>query len=244
MQRKLYGYFRSSAAYRVRIAMNLKMLEVAHVAVDLKGGEQRTEAYRAKNAIGLVPALEIGDDIVLGQSLAILEYLEEAHPEPPLLPVEPLERARVRQLALIVACEVHPLNNLAVLGYLKDQLGVQQQGIDRWYREWIARGFQALERMLDDPQTGDFCHGDAPTFADVCLVPQVYNARRFDCDLAPYPLLCRIEQAALEHPAFRDAAPEVQSDAPAAWRKGQLPTASSSGSTTCSRGRSVKKPSR
>lgn len=216
MQRLLYGYWRSSASYRLRIALNLKMLDFEQRAVHLvkDGGEQHKSEYRALNAQGLVPTLLVGaDGTALTQSLAALEYLEEVHPEPPLLPVDAFDRARVRAIALAVACEMHPLNNLSVLKYLEDELGVSDEQKLAWYQHWIARGFSAVEEMLDDARTGLCCHGDLPTFADICLVPQVYNARRFDCDLSAYPTICRIEAACLEHPAFREAAPERQPDA-------------------------------
>ncbi|MBW2734472.1 MAG: maleylacetoacetate isomerase, partial [Deltaproteobacteria bacterium] len=147
------------------------------------------------------------------QSLAVLEYLEEAHPEPPLLPVDAFDRARVRAIALAVACEIHPLNNLSVMQFLEDDLGVSEEQKRAWYHHWVARGFRAVEQMLGDARTGLCCHGDLPTMADVCLVPQVYNARRFACDLEPYPTIRRIEAACLEHPAFREAVPERQPDA-------------------------------
>jgi maleylpyruvate isomerase len=217
MQRTLYSYFRSSAAYRLRIALNLKLLDFEQQAVDLVAGEQQAEEYLQLNPAGLVPTLVVGEpgpqQIVLGQSLAVLEYLEEVHPEPALLPVDPVERARVRQIALLVACEVHPLNNLAILRYLKGPLGVDDDAKQAWYAHWIKRGFEAIERILADGQTGNFCHGDQPTIADACLVPQVYNARRFNCDLEPYPQICRVEANCLEHPAFANAVPEKQPDA-------------------------------
>jgi maleylacetoacetate isomerase len=211
----LHNYFRSSASYRVRIALHLKQLAYEYRAVHLTrgGGEQFASAFRALNAQTLVPVLEHGDER-LTQSLAILEYLEELWPEPALLPPTPLERARVRALALSVACEIHPLNNLRVLHYLGDTLGAAKSAKDDWYRYWVSTGLAALERALaDSPHTGKFCHGDAPTIADCCLVPQLFNARRFACDLSPYPTLLTVEQNCLALPAFRDAAPERQPDA-------------------------------
>lgn len=210
---ELYGYWRSSAAYRVRIALNLKGIAVTHRYVDLRRGEQREAGYRRLNALGRVPVLVDGDG-VYSQSLAILEYLEERFPEPPLLPPGAAERARVRALADVVACDMHPINNLSVLKYLENELHVGSESRLGWYRHWVAAGFTALEAMLaGDSQTGRFCYGDQPTLADVCLVPQVYNARRFECDLEPYPTICRIDRACLELEAFCGAAPEVQGDA-------------------------------
>ncbi|HXH02594.1 MAG TPA: maleylacetoacetate isomerase [Candidatus Competibacteraceae bacterium] len=210
----LYDYWRSSAAYRVRIALNLKGLDYRQVAVDLRRQEERSPHYRARNPQGLVPALELPDGRVLGQSLAICEYLEEVHPAPPLLPADPVARARVRGLALVVACEIHPLNNLRVLNYLSGPLGHGEDVRLAWYRHWIAEGLAALEALLaEHPDTGRCCHGDTPTLADVCLVPQLYNARRFDCDLSPYPTLTRIEAECQALAAFQRAVPERQPDA-------------------------------
>lgn len=212
---KLYGYFRSSAAYRVRIALGLKGLPHEYVPVHLTrdGGEQHSSAYRAVNPLELVPSLE-DHGAVLVQSLAIVEYLEETHPQPPLLPASAAERARVRGLAQTIACDVHPLNNLRVLQYLERELGAAEEARARWYRHWIAEGLEAFEEMLvRSPHTGRFCHGGGPTLADVCLVPQVYNARRFSCDLSPYPTITRIEAACLTLSAFDRARPENQPDA-------------------------------
>jgi maleylpyruvate isomerase len=211
----LYGYFRSSAVYRVRIALNLK--GVAHhteyVHLRRNGGEQLSAAYRALNPQALVPAFAVDSD-VMTQSLAIIEYLEERYPQPPLLPSSPLDRAYVRSLALSIACDIHPLNNLRVLQYLKKTLEIGDAQRDDWYRHWIAQGLSALEqRVARDARTGRFCYGDAPTMADVLLVPQVYNARRFDCPLDDYPTLTRICTAAEALDAFALAAPERQPDA-------------------------------
>jgi len=214
----LYSYWRSSAAYRVRIGLNLKGLSYDIVPVHLvrEGGEQHRAEFRAKNPQGLVPVLQHGNR-VLSQSLAILEYLDETWPDPPLLPADARGRARARALAQLIACDVHPLNNLRVLQYLEREWNVPQGGRDRWVRHWIAAGFDALEAMLrDDPATGGFCGGEVPTIADCCLVPQVYNARRFGLDLSPYPTIVRIEQACLALPAFDAARPERQPDAPQA----------------------------
>lgn len=214
---KLYGYFRSSAAYRVRIALNLKGLSYDAVPIHLTkdGGEQHRGAFRALNPQALVPVLEDGGH-VLTQSLAILEYLEEIHPEPPLLPADAAGRARVRALALQVACEIHPLNNLRVLQYLKQELNLDEGARERWYRHWIATGFAAFEASLSAAGTGRFCHGDAPGLADVCLIPQLFNARRFACDLAAYPRMLGVEAACAALPAFAAAHPARQPDADSA----------------------------
>lgn len=211
---RLYTYFRSSAAFRARIALNLKGLDYEPRYVNLQKGEQRAADYLDLNAQGLVPALEDAG-VLHTQSLAIIEYLEERHPEPPLLPREAVPRARVRALALAIACDIHPLNNLRVLQYLEQAMGLTRDQRFEWYRHWVAEGFAAFERMLDDPQTGTYCHGDAPTLADVALVPQVFNAQRFNCDLAPYPRIRRIHEACLALPAFERAVPANQADAEA-----------------------------
>jgi maleylacetoacetate isomerase len=212
---KLYDYFRSSAAYRVRIALNLKGVKPdERTFVHLRMGNQRAQDYLALNPQGLVPALALDDGHVLTQSLAIIEYLDETFREPPLLPAEAVARARVRAIALQIACEIHPLNNLRVLNYLIGTLGVAKEQKDGWYRYWIDVGFEALERQLTrDGETGRFCHGDAPTLADICLVPQIANARRFNIDLSPYPTLTRIESACNALPSFADAMPSRQPDA-------------------------------
>jgi maleylpyruvate isomerase len=212
---KLYDYFRSSAAYRVRIALNFKGLTPDdRASVHLRMGNQRAQDYLALNPQGLVPALEVDDDRVLTQSLAIVEYLNEIQPEPALLPDTPEARARVRAIALSIACEIHPLNNLRVLNYLTGTLGATDEQKNGWYRYWIDVGFEALERQLArDRETGTYCHGDTPTLADICLVPQLANARRFKIDLTPYPTLTRIEAACNKLPAFALAAPARQPDA-------------------------------
>jgi maleylacetoacetate isomerase len=182
--------------------------------VHLRMGNQRAQDYLALNPQGLVPALALDDGTVLTQSLAIVEFLDETHPQPPLLPADAEGRARVRSIALAIACEIHPLNNLRVLNYLVGTLGVSREQKDGWYRYWIDVGFEALEKSLSrDPSTGRFCHGDAPTLADVCLVPQLANARRFSIDLSPYPTLVRIESECNALPAFASAAPARQPDA-------------------------------
>ena len=211
----LYGYFRSSAAYRVRIALNLKGLVADPHFVHLRrnGGEQHGEAYRTLNPQELVPTL-VHEGHTISQSLAILEYLDEVAPRPPLLPAAPGDRARVRQLALMIACDIHPLNNLRVLQYLKHALSVDEVARTDWQRHWIVKGFAALETLLArDPATGRFCHGDTPSLADICLIPQLANARRVQLDFSPYPTLLRIEQAALALAAFANARPENQPDA-------------------------------
>ncbi|HET6395207.1 MAG TPA: maleylacetoacetate isomerase [Pseudoxanthomonas sp.] len=213
---RLYTYWRSSAAYRVRAGLALKGLAFEALPVHLlrDGGQQHAEAYRALNPQELVPVLMHGRRAVR-QSLAILEYLDECWPEPPLLPDTARGRARVRALAQAVACDIHPLNNLRVLQFFDRQWNVPQAERDEWVRHWIATGLAALEAMLaDDPNTGAFCHGDVPGLADCCLVPQLYNARRFGMDPAAWPTLARIERACLALPAFRAAAPEAQPDAP------------------------------
>jgi maleylacetoacetate isomerase len=208
----LYGYALSSASYRVRIALKLKRLEVATVPIHLRRGEQRQPEFLQLNSQGFVPALRLDDGEVLGQSMAIIEYLEEMYPQPPLLPAAPAARARVRAFCQLIACDVHPLNNLRVLKYLEAQLGLDEHARNAWYRHWIQAGFEALEQSLTrDAFLGRFCHGDSPGLADVLLVPQVFNARRFSVDLAPYPRIAAIDAACGEIPAFADAAPERQS---------------------------------
>ncbi|TWI69850.1 maleylpyruvate isomerase [Pseudoduganella lurida] len=212
---KLHTYFRSSAAYRVRIALHLKGLTAEQIPVHLlnHGGEQLGEAFGALNPQHLLPVLEDGD-LVLTQSVAIVEYLDELHPAVPLLPLDAAGRARVRSLALAIACDIHPLNNLRVLKYLEKELHITPEQKSAWYRHWVGTGLAALEtRLAQDAATGAFCHGDAPTLADCCLVPQLYNARRFGCDLALYPTLERIAAACEALPAFAAARPEAQADA-------------------------------
>ena len=212
---QLYSYFRSSAAYRVRIALELKGLPYSYVPVHLlrDGGQQHSSDYQRVNPASLVPTLVDGDH-PLGQSLAIIEYLEETHPEPALLPGDAMGRARVRALALTVACEIHPLNNLRVLQYLERDLKLDEATKADWYRHWIMLGFTSIEAMLaNDPNTGKFCHGDAPGLADCCLIPQLANARRFDTRLEAFPSIRRIEEACLTLDAFAKAAPQLQPDA-------------------------------
>jgi len=207
---KLYGYWRSSASYRLRIALNLKGIEREEVEINLLDGEQRGPEYLAINPQGLVPSLEEGGRI-FGQSLAILEYLEETHPDPPLLPSNPAERARVRQLALVIACEIHPLQNSGVRQHLREAHGFDGDADNAWLKHWILRGLAVLETLVaGHSETGAFCHGDTPTLADICLVPQLYNARRGGFDLAPYPSLLRIDEKCLGLDVFARAAPEQQ----------------------------------
>lgn len=212
---KLYGYFRSSAAYRVRIALNLKGLAYDQDFVHLTrgGGQQFDPNYLRLNPAGLVPTLVDGP-AVLTQSLAIIEYLEEAHPEPPLLPVGPVDRARVRAIAYAVACEIHPVNNLRILDYLRSAFGADDAAVTAWFRHWVAATFAPLEAMLaGDPRTGRFCHGDRPGLADICFYAQALNNRRFGVDMEPYPTIRRIFDACAALPAFIAAAPENQPDA-------------------------------
>ncbi|TFW13893.1 maleylacetoacetate isomerase [Duganella callida] len=212
---KLYTYFRSSAAYRVRIALNLKRIAYQAEPVHLlrNGGEQLSDAYRAVNPAMLVPTLD-DQGQVISQSLAIIEYLEETHPETPLLPADPAGRARVRALALTVAADTHPLGNLRVLKHLKGEMGVSEEAKLGWQQYWLRTGLTALEALLaQDPRTGRYCHGDTPTIADCCLVPQVFGAQRFGVDMAPYPTVMRIHAACGELPAFQQAHPAQQPDA-------------------------------
>ncbi len=205
----LYHFPLSSASYRVRIALALKGLTAEQVSLRLRAGEQRDPAYAALNPQRLVPSLVLDDGAVLTQSLAIVEYLDETHPEPPLLPCEARARAWVRAVAQAIACDIHPLNNLRVLFYLEQELGQPQAAVQAWYAHWIGLGFDALERRLAAPPVpGRFCCGDAPGLADLCLVPQVYNARRYDIDLAPWPRIAAIDAACSELDAFRRARPE------------------------------------
>ena len=212
---KLYSYFRSSAAYRVRIALNLKGLAYEYAPIHLlrDGGQQLKPDYRGLNPDGIVPTFIDGDD-VLTQSLAIIEYLEETHPEPPLLPGTPLDRAFIRSVALQIACEIHPVDNLRVLKYLKHTLKVGDEAKDAWYRHWLESGFESLEkRLANDSRVGKLCFGDTPTLADLCLVPQVFNARRFNLDMSRYPTIERIADHAAQIDAFARAAPGQQPDA-------------------------------
>ena len=216
---KLYGYFRSSASYRVRIALNLKGLAYEQVPVHLlkDGGQQFSDDYRRLSSDALVPALidEVdGHEAALTQSLAIIEYLEETHPAPALLPSTPIDRAYVRSLALSIACEIHPLNNLRVLRYLVRELKVSEADKDRWYRHWVEQGLTAVEAVLaNDARVGSCCFGDTPGMADCLLIPQIANAERLNCDLSGCPTILRINAHCLSLPAFADAMPARQPDA-------------------------------
>ena len=211
---KLYTYFRSSAAYRVRIALNLKGLAFEPAFVHLPRGEHRAPApgYGAVNPQALVPTLEDGGKR-LTQSLAIIEYLDETQPQVPLLPKDPLGRARVRSLSMLIACEIHPLNNLRVLQHLKRTLGQNDEQVNAWYRHWIADGLARFEADLAHSATGRFCHGDTPTMADCCLAPQVFNAQRYQCDTAPYPAAMRVFAECMKLESFDRAQPSKQPDA-------------------------------
>ena len=212
---KLYTFFRSSASYRLRIALNLKGIQCEQAPIHLRrgGGEQLTAAYRAINPQALVPALE-DDGRILTQSLAIIEYLDETHPSPPLLPKDPADKAVVRSMALVIACEVHPIQNLRVLNYVKATYHQTDEQVNQWAQHWIDLGLDALQAMIvAQPKRGRFCFGDTPTLADICLIPQLGNARRYGCDLAKYPTILAIEKTCNALPAFADAAPEKQPDA-------------------------------
>jgi len=208
---ELYNYFRSSASYRVRIALALKGLDYAYHAVNLPGNEQMAESYAAVSASRLVPLLQDGEQ-VLTQSLAIIEYLEETHPAPPLLPRDAVGRARVRALALDIACEIHPLNNLRVLRYLVQSLKVSEDDKNRWYRHWVETGLEVVERQLA-ARPARYCHGDTPTLADCTLVPQIFNAKRFDCRLDHVPNVMRVFDACMQLDAFEKTRPEACPDA-------------------------------
>ena len=208
----LYDYFRSSAAYRVRIALNLKGLKAERRRVHLRKGEQRGDAYRAVNAQGLVPTLDLGG-VRLTQSLAIIEYLDEKYPEPPLVPRNAEDRAFARAVALSIACDIHPLNNTRVLAYLGKELGIDEPRRDEWYRHWVQVGFEALEKQLAARGSTPYALGAQPTIADVFIVPQVANANRLKVAMEPYPRISAINEACLKLQAFADARPEVQPDA-------------------------------
>ena len=212
---KLYTFFRSSASYRVRIALNMKGLAYEQVPIHLRrgGGEQLGAAYKAINPQALVPALDDSGKIFT-QSLAIIEYLEETHPQPPLLPANPADKALVRSMAMVIACEVHPIQNLRVLQFVKKEYNQTDEQVNHWAQHWIDLGLAALEQMiLAQPKRGNFCFGNEPTLADICLIPQLGNARRYGCDPAKYPKILAIEKACMALPAFANAAPEKQPDA-------------------------------
>ena len=210
---ELYTFFRSSAAYRVRIALNLKELDYTAIPIHFRkdGGQHRTPEFLKMNPQGLLPVLK-DDDVTLNQSLAIIEYLDEVYPTVRLLPADAVSRAEVRSMALMIACEIHPLNNLRVLGYLKDKFNQDDNGINEWYQYWVSLGFEALEEKIKS-NGGSCCFQDSITLADVCLIPQTYNALRFNCDMEPFPNILRIYNKMNELMAFQNAAPENQLDA-------------------------------
>lgn len=215
---KLYDYYRSSAAFRVRIALNIKGLEVEQESIHLRRKDQQSDAYLAVNPQGLVPTLVDDDGTVVTQSMAIIEYLDETRPDTPsLMPGDAVGRARVRAIAAAIACDIHPLNNLRVLRHIDQVFDTNEATRNElWYKHWIAEGMGGLEGMLAGGlETGEFCHGDTPTMADCCLIPQIYNADRFGCDLSGYPTAMRINATCLELDAFQRALPEVQPDAEA-----------------------------
>jgi maleylpyruvate isomerase len=205
----LYEAVRSSASFRVRIALNLKSIPYESVVLDLRKGAHRAADYARLNPQQAVPTLVDGNKTLV-QSMAIIEYLDETHPAPALLPVAPLDCARVRAISQLVSCDIHPLNNLRVLNWLEKELELDQGEIDRWYQHWVREGFAPLEQILGEAATGTFCHGDAPTMADCCLVPQVVNAIRFKVDLAAYPRIVRIHEACMKIDAFAKAHPDRQ----------------------------------
>jgi maleylpyruvate isomerase len=209
---RLYSFFRSSAAYRVRIALNLKGVDYEIVTVNLPGGAHHTADFRAMNPQATIPTLD-DDGTILWQSLAIIEYLDARFPEPRLIPLEPVARARVQALAQLIACEIHPLNNLRVLKYLRGELKLDDAAVNKWYSHWIAEAFGPLETLVARWTGGRYCFGDSLSIADVYLVPQMYNARRFNCDLAPYPTLVRVTAGLEQELAFARAAPDKQPDA-------------------------------
>ena len=209
---KLYTYFRSSAAFRVRIALNLKGIAYQPVFIHLAKGEHRADSFAKVNPQALLPTLELEDGTRLNQSLAIIEFLDETHPAKPLIPKDGLAKARVRSLSYLIASEIHPLNNLRVLQHLKRALGQSEDQVNTWYRHWIADGLTKLEAELVGSK-GKFCHGESPTMADCCLVPQIFNAKRYNCDLAPYPTTTRVFDACMKLEAFDRAQPSKQPDA-------------------------------
>jgi maleylacetoacetate isomerase len=209
---RLYSFFRSSAAFRVRIALNLKGVDYETVAVNLPSSAHRLPDFLAVNPQATIPTLD-DDGTILWQSLAIIEYLDARFPEPRLIPLEPVARARVQALAQLIACEIHPLNNLRVLRYLRGELKLDEAAVSKWYSHWVAEAFGPLETLVARFSSGRYCFADSLSIADVCLVPQMYNARRFACDLTPYPTLVRIVDGLQTEPAFARAAPEQQPDA-------------------------------
>lgn len=209
---KLYNYFRSSASFRVRIALALKGLPYEYVPVHIARGEHRQPAWTEVLSEGLVPALELDDGQRLTQSMAIIEYLDETHPTPALLPTDPLGRARVRALAQVIACEIHPINNLRVLKYLVNQLQVEEEPKNTWYRHWVRTGLETFEKRLAEGPTGRFCHGDSPTLADCLLVPQIFNGQRFNVDFGGLDRTMAVFDRCMQHPAFQQAEPKACPD--------------------------------
>ena len=210
---RLYSYYRSSAAYRVRIALELKGLSYDYIAVNLVRAQQKSGDYLARNPQGLVPALETEEGVLIAQSVAIMEWLEEAHPEPALLPSDPLQRAAVRSTVNSIACDIHPLNNISVLNYLQNPLGTSPEQVQVWYGKWVDRGFEALEASLKK-NSGLCCYGDLPGMADACLIPQVYNALRFDVQMREYANIMKVWEHCNTLDAFARAHPDAQPDAP------------------------------
>ncbi len=208
---KLFAYYRSSAAFRVRIALNIKGVTPEYIPVNLLDGEQKSPTYMARNPQGLVPAMELPGGRVLGQSVALLEWLEESYPEPPLLPADPVERARVRSVVNSIACDIHPLCNMAVPNYLREHFGASEAEVLDWFVTWMYRGFGAIEQVLAETAS-PFCFGESPTMADICLVPQAYNARRFGVGLESFPNIVRVVEHCKSQDAFQRAAPEQQPD--------------------------------
>lgn len=208
----LYSFFNSSTSYRVRIALAIKGIEADYHGVDLRTGAHREQRFKAQNPAGGVPLLIDEQGNALGQSLAIIDYLEALHPDPPLLPAEPLLRARVLELANLIACDMHPLNNLRVRNYLANELALSEEQQQNWIKHWTAEGLAAAETLLQRHGMGDYCFGDAPTLADCCLVPQVANAIRTNCSLEPYPRIVAVYQHCQQQPAFQRAAPKQQPD--------------------------------
>jgi maleylpyruvate isomerase len=210
----LHNYFRSSTSFRVRVALNLKNLPYEYQSYHLRKGEQQSEAMLSLNPQGLVPALELLDGTVLTQSMAIMEWLDETHPKPPLLPDTAAGRARVRSIAQMIACEIHPINNLRVLEALKSRFGADDDAVEDWFRTWVTTTFSPLEaRLATDAETGQFCHGDTPSIADICLVAQVFNNLRFNIDMTPYPTISTIHERCMALEAFDKAKPALQPDA-------------------------------
>jgi maleylacetoacetate isomerase len=210
---QLYSYYRSSAAYRVRIALALKELDYDYIPVNLLRAQQKSPDYLDKNPQGLVPALETNRGELIAQSVAIMEWLEETRPSPPLLPSDPMQRALVRSVVNSIACDIHPLNNISVTNYLRNPLGASPEQVSQWYAHWVDRGFIAIEEMLGR-YGGEFCFGDTPTMADACLVPQVYNALRFEVDMKAYPRILQVWEHCNTLHAFATAHPDAQMDVP------------------------------